>query len=49
METYAARLASFAIVHSAPTKRGSDARGTKALKWPHKFPTPDQAGGRSCK
>ena len=49
METYAARLASFTKALSAPRKRGSDTKGTKTLKWPHKFPTIDQAGRMSRK
>lgn len=44
METYAARLLSFSVAH--PTKkRGSDTKGTKALKWPLKNISADEVGG----
>ena len=43
METYAARLASFDKAPSTGTKkRASNAKGAKALKWPHKTPSPIQ-------
>lgn len=44
METYAARLASFRVAHSAK-KRGSDTKGTKTLKWPLKSPGADEVDG----
>ncbi|MCJ1461774.1 hypothetical protein MMC07_000373 [Pseudocyphellaria aurata] len=41
METYAARLLSFNTAHPAK-KRGSDTKGTKALKWPLKNISADE-------
>lgn len=43
MGTYEARLASFGIAHSIK-KRGSDAKGSKQLKWPHETPHVEQVG-----
>ena len=44
METFAARLESFSIALATGKKRTSSAKGTKAGKWPHKNPSPDQVG-----
>ncbi|MCJ1244888.1 hypothetical protein MMC30_002089 [Trapelia coarctata] len=42
MDIYAARLASFNVAHPTTKKRGSNAKGPKSLKWPHKTPSPTQ-------
>lgn len=42
MESYAARLASFNVVHPPTKKRASNASSGKTLKWPHKNPSPPQ-------
>ena len=41
VELYATRLASFDIAQpTTKKKRASGAKGAKALKWPHKSPSP---------
>lgn len=45
METLAARLASFDVAHPQPKRRGSNTKNSKALRWPHKTPSPEQVRG----
>ncbi|KAL8859622.1 MAG: hypothetical protein Q9178_004021 [Gyalolechia marmorata] len=42
METLAARLESFNVVHSGTKKRTSNAKGAAKIKWSHKSPHPTQ-------
>lgn len=45
MKTYAARLATFDVVHPAP-KRTSGTKGAKGIAWPHGRPSPAEVCSR---
>ena len=50
MEIYATRLASFDIAQpTTKKKRASGAKGVKALRWPHKSPSPAEVGFVFCR
>jgi hypothetical protein len=47
MEIYNERLASFETARPSTKKRGSNTKGNKSSKWPHKSPTPVQVSSFS--
>lgn len=44
---FAARLASFNVVHPQPKRRASNTKTSRALKWPHKSPSPTQVSSQA--